>query len=68
MTLAGIREGDIVRCDIRGDRFLAFVGNLDSDRMLEVHPLANGRGPLRLVSARQVIDHWRKSRRKARAA
>lgn len=73
MTLTGIREGDIIRCDIRGDCFYAIVSTPAGDEHLErgsimVSPISNGRGPVRIVKAREVIDHWRKSKRKARAA
>lgn len=61
MTLGGIKEGDIVQCDIRGDRFLAFVVDHVTypARGLGIDPIGNGRS-YRSATARQVIGHWRK--------
>lgn len=68
MTLAGIRGGDIVQADVKGDRFYAIVGGPGEVRgTLEIHPISNGRGVIRIVKARQVVGHWR-ARRKERGA
>lgn len=69
MTIGGIRDGDIVQADIRGQRFYGIVTDeVETTRSeLAVRPIGNGRERWpRIVTARQVIGHWRK--RKARAA
>lgn len=65
MNLASVCAGDIVYCDVRGDRFYARV---------EQHDRRKGAAPLRIesltgrpipalhVKARQVVGHWRKSK------
>lgn len=61
MTLAGIKEGDVVQADVRGDRFYAVVSEKDRGELL-VHPIpGNGRSGVRLLTARQVIAHWRRA-------
>jgi hypothetical protein len=69
VTLAGIKTGDLIEADVRGDRFYAEVtGRIPERRWLEVHPIGNGRGPIRYVNARQVLAHWRRAGRSRRAA
>lgn len=60
MKLSGLKEGDIVLCDVRGMRFHAFVQD-GATRPLAVMPLDHKRISHRSVTARQVIGHWRKS-------
>jgi hypothetical protein len=62
VTLTGIRSGDIVECDVRGERFFAFASS-NGKGEIEVESLHCHR--FRIVTARQVVGHWRK--RKARA-
>lgn len=59
VTLGGIKPGDLVLADVRGDRFHAEVLGPGAKRELEVKPLANGRGPLRYLRAREIVRHWR---------
>jgi hypothetical protein len=61
MTIGSVREGDMVRCDVRGDRFWAIVlGDVGDDKKIPIGPL-NGRPiPSFRVGARQVVGHWRK--------
>jgi hypothetical protein len=62
MSLAGVREGDIVFCDVRGDRFYARVkGEVDEGR-LPIESLTGRPIPALRVRARQVCGHWRRSR------
>lgn len=64
MTLKGIRAGDILECDIRGDRFFGIVSNLSGEHTkkgeLLLHPISNGRGPVRIVTARQVKTRFKR--------
>lgn len=61
MQLAQIRVDDIVRCDVRGHRFLAFVHEKQY-RSLSVEPITPGT-TWRSVTANQVIEHWSKRKR-----
>jgi hypothetical protein len=64
MTLAGIREGDLVRViKRRGVEFYAEVLS-NEDGQLRLRPLDH-RVSDRTATAREVKDHWRKSRRRA---
>jgi hypothetical protein len=60
MTLNGIRPDDIVHCDVRGERFYATV--TDPPHRGEVAVATMCRERARIVTARQVIGHWRKRR------
>ncbi len=64
MRLAGIREDDIIRANVRGDRFYALVlqgshpGLIDNRPVLTIESL-NGRPiPALHVTARQVVEHY----------
>jgi hypothetical protein len=69
MKTAGIRPDDIVRCDVRGQRFYAKV-NRQSDPADRMAGKAkgfwldslDGLRPLsyRFVTARQIIEHYSK--------
>jgi hypothetical protein len=59
MNITGIREGDLVLCDVRGARFHAYVQARD-ERGLAVRPIERGIS-YRHVTARQVIAYWRRS-------
>lgn len=69
MQTNSIREGDIIRCNVRGDKFFALVRSPVSyndglrKRCLEVASLTGRPIPSRFVTPRQVIGHWRQSRR-----
>lgn len=60
MQLSGIKPGDIVKCDRKGQSFFAEVTAKDRGR-LEVAPL-NRAVTWREVTARQVVAHYRKSK------
>jgi hypothetical protein len=61
MNTAGIKEADIVRCDVRGERFFAIV-NERNGRTTQVFPIAQGHGRVRNVTPHQIIAHYRKSK------
>lgn len=73
MQLSGINPGDIVYCDVRGDRFYAFAAGRDTKETTNsptslAHPLRiEGMGnrpiPRMRVKASEVVGHWRKSKR-----
>jgi len=70
MKLSGIRADDIVKCDVRGDRFFALVKEAVHDedrhhkRVLTIAPLNGARQnlPSRWITARQVTEHYRKAK------
>jgi hypothetical protein len=68
MRLTGIKVGDIVHADVRGQRFYAMVEQVDVEpvgapgaRSIQIGSL-NGKalGYSRLT-ARQVLGHWRRA-------
>lgn len=61
MTIGSVRAGDLIRCDIRGDRFFAIVvTGPGADKKVTIES-ANGRPiPSLVVGARQIVGHWRK--------
>lgn len=67
MEVKNVRTGDVIRCDVRGDRFFASVVSpveYDSGlrkRVLTVRSLSGRPIPSRWVTARQVIGVWRKT-------
>lgn len=69
MQSQGIKRGDIIHCNVRGDKFYATVRSPVSynptlnKRCLEVRSLTGRPIPARFVTPRQVIGHWRQSRR-----
>lgn len=69
MDTSTVREGDIIRCDVRGDKFYASVRSPVSynpdlrKRVLTVTSLTGRPIPTRFITPRQVIGHWRQSRR-----
>jgi len=74
MDTSGIKAGDIVKCDVRGQEFFALVSRpiyhnaTLAKRVVDVEPLRPGsRLPSTFVTPRQITDHWRKSRRKGSA-
>ncbi|HEX3979102.1 MAG TPA: hypothetical protein VHW96_22720, partial [Solirubrobacteraceae bacterium] len=64
MRLQGIRAGDLVLCDVKGRRFHAEVTTTATGAELEILPLLRG-VTYRRVSARSVVEHWRKAGRRA---
>lgn len=66
MELARVKKTDIVRCELRGVTFFAFVLGRDRDGLdisvLERHKLPRGLVVSR-VSARQVTGLWRQGGR-----
>jgi hypothetical protein len=62
MSLAGVRQGDIVLCDVRGDRFFARVRGAVAEGRLPIESLTGRPIPALRVSARQVCGHWRRSK------
>jgi hypothetical protein len=69
MNVTSVREGDIVECDVRGRRFFALVTGPPSgsgQRTLPVRPITPSIS-FRVVSAAQVIGHYRRSKQSARA-
>jgi len=60
MTLGAVKAGDIVLADRKGRRFFAVV-TARRDRQLLVEPI-DRRVTYRVVTAREVIGIWRKSR------
>ena len=57
MQLQGVRSGDIVRCDVKGRRFLAEVREKEG-RELRIAPLHSNVTYYR-VTARQVVQHFK---------
>lgn len=62
MNLTSVRTGDIVRCDVRGDRFYATVEDARQRGVLAIDSLTGRPIPTYHVTARQVVAHWRKSK------
>jgi len=67
MRLASVKEGDIVLADVRGDRFYGLVTKPAAmnealrRRVLTVTSLTGRPIPTCLLSASQVISHWRRA-------
>lgn len=59
--LRGLREGDIVKCDVKGRRFHAVVRERRADGGLNVTPIERGVNYF-AVTARQVLEVWTKRR------
>jgi hypothetical protein len=62
MSLAGIRAGDVLCCDVRGDRFYAVAKAAATEGRVPIASLTGRPIPALRVSARQVVGHWRKSK------
>ena len=62
MRLNGVRVGDIVQCDVKGRRFHAEVTAVPGEGELHVRPVTPA-VTYRHVSARQAVEHWRKTGR-----
>lgn len=67
MNTGSIKPEDIVQCDVRGDVFFARVrakGREQDARLRgrEIMVLPIGRGGVRIVTARQVVGHYRKAK------
>lgn len=70
MNTASIKQGDVVECNVRGEDFMAIVaakGRREDARLrpreLMVKTICQGRP--RIVTARQVTKHWRRSGRQS---
>ena len=61
VNISNIRPGDLVRCDVRGWRFLAEVRDRRPGE-LEIEPIGTSAN-YRTAKSRQVVEHWRKTRR-----
>lgn len=59
MTIASVKEGDIVEVDKGGRLFFALV--TDRRRGLAIKPLSSGI-TYRSASAREVVGHYRRSK------
>lgn len=57
MTLAGVKPGDVVACDVRGVRFWATVEAEPAEGQLPIRPHSR-HVTYRTVKARQVIGIW----------
>ncbi len=62
MNLGGVREGDVLCCDVRGDRFYALAKAAAAEGKVPIASLTGRPIPALRVGARQVIGHWRKSK------
>lgn len=62
MRLNGVKVGDLVLCDVKGRRFHAEVTAVPGEGDLHVRPLTPA-VTYRHVTARQVLEHWRKAGR-----
>jgi hypothetical protein len=62
VTLRGIDPGDIVRCQVDGQAWHAYVDCRAVDRGLAVRPIEPDM-PVRRVTARQLVGHWRASKK-----
>jgi hypothetical protein len=60
MRLTGIKVGDIVHADVRGQRFYAMVEQPD-DGAVQVTSLNGKALGYSLLTARQVVGHWRRA-------
>lgn len=71
MQTTGIREGDIVKLNVRGQTFHALVAEeahidpVTQKRVIRLSPLVPGKTLLaHTVTSQQITDHWRKRRTK----
>ncbi len=62
MSLAGVRAGAVLCCDVRGDRFYALARAAAAEEKVQITSLTGRPIPALRVGARQVIGHWRKSK------
>ncbi len=61
MRLSSVREGDVVKVDVRGTVFHALVKELDGGQ-LQIRSLERIGATYRTATARQVVAHWRRSK------
>jgi hypothetical protein len=64
MRLSGVKVGDIVQCDVRGQRFFARVDQADG-HWLEVGSLNGVQLGYRRLSSRQIVGHYRRAKNSA---
>lgn len=61
MSLTGVVNGDIVLCDVRGQRFYGIVAHrVEGQRAVEVTPIDNRNGGLRIIKSTQVLQRFKK--------
>lgn len=67
MTLAGVKKGDIVECEVHATHFFALVASdgaiedkFRKQRGLTLRPLTP-RITYTFATAKQVVGHWRRS-------
>ena len=69
MRLDAIHVGDLVLCDVRGDRFHAEVTEVAAGELhIDARRVNGGRATQRTVTARQVVGHYRARSARRRAA
>ncbi len=61
MNISTVKPGDLVRVDVNGWTFIAEVTE-KRPRELAIEPIGS-KATYRSATARQVVGHWRKSRR-----
>ena len=59
MRTQGVKPGDIVECDVRGQTFFARVVELGD--AISIEPLSR-QITYRQVTARQIVGHYRKAK------
>jgi hypothetical protein len=68
VTTGSIHQGDVIRCNVRGDRFWAEVtqelefNSTLNKKVIRISSLTNRPIPTHMVTAVQIIGHWRKKK------
>jgi hypothetical protein len=65
VNVTGVREGDIIECDVKGRRFFALVQE-KLPGVLRFRPITAGI-TYRSAKSTEVIGHYRRSKTSARA-
>lgn len=66
MNISTVRPGDLVRCDVRGEKFVAEVREKE-DGVLKIDPIGRSFIPAYHVRSRQVVEHWRRAGRRRKS-
>ena len=66
MNISTVRPGDLVRCDVRGEKFVAEVAD-KAEGVLTLEPVGRSFLPAYHVNARQVVEHWRRAGRRRKS-
>lgn len=66
MNISTVRPGDLVRCDVRGEKFVAEVEQ-KQDGELTLVPVGRTFLPAYHVKSRQVVEHWRRAGRRRKS-